>query len=170
VFIGPLDDKNEGSTPEAKDLVLFLYRIAVNAQLRNAERRVPSNHPSVPPVVHTSALPLELFYLLTGGNADTGGEPNALGVLGRAMQVLNDTPELTGAAVQNDIVRLTLDPIGSEEMSRIWTLFPTANYRTSVVYVASPVWLDPETTAPSASPVVEEPHRFSQRPRGAFHA
>ena len=40
-------------------------------------------------------------------------------------------------------MQVSLEPLSTEEMSRIWTLFPTANYRTSVAYIASPVWIDP---------------------------
>jgi hypothetical protein len=47
-------------------------------------------------------------------------------------------------------------------MSRIWTLFPTANYRTSVVYLATPVWIDPAHIAATGAPVVEEPHTLGQ--------
>jgi hypothetical protein len=56
--------------------------------------------------------------------------------------------------VDGETVRLTLDPISNEEMGRVWTLFPTENYRTSVIYIASPVWIDP-AAALSAAPLVK---------------
>ena len=157
VFVGPLDD------PEANGhaAVLFLYRVAVNADLRNSEHRVPAAVDDDPPVIHQGALPLDLYYLLTGGTAQTGGERDTgLRVLGYVMQALNSTPNLAGISVQGELVRLTLDPVSSEEMSRIWTLFPTANYRTSVVYLASPVWIDPVSSRLPAPPVRQEPHRI----------
>jgi hypothetical protein len=46
-------------------------------------------------------------------------------------------------------------PISSEEMSRIWTLFPTTNYRTSVVYL----WIEQASSHPSPPPVVDETYR-----------
>ncbi len=161
VYVGPLDDQ---AGRDAR-IVLFLYRVAVNSHLRNAEHRVAAADPKDPVVVHKRSLPLDLCYLLTAGNRETGGEATALADLGLAMQVLNATPDLVGRELQNETVRLTLDPIGSEEMSRIWTLFPTINYRTSVTYVASPVWIDPATPPVDAVPVTEEPHRFRQKPR-----
>jgi hypothetical protein len=74
------------------------------------------------------------------------------------MQVLQASPNLTGVPVQGETVRVTLDPVSSEEMSRIWTLFPAANYRTSVVYLATPVWIDPVLPLASAPPVTSEAH------------
>jgi len=159
VYIGPLDDEN------SKDhaMVLFLYRVAVNADLRNAPHLVPSPIAGDPPIETDRALPLDLYYLLTAGDPQTGGEPTALGTLGKAMQALNDWPNFTGASLKGETVRLTLDPLTSEEMSRIWTLFPTANYRTSVVYLATPVWLDPAVFVPPGAAVVREPHRIGER-------
>jgi hypothetical protein len=53
-------------------------------------------------------------------------------------------------------VRVTLEPLTTEEASRIWTLFPTANYRTSIAYLATPVWIDPPQATPLAAPVRED--------------
>lgn len=156
VYVGPLDDPQAAGAKA----VLFLYRVAINADLRNSEHVLPPQVPGGPPVVYDSALPLDLFYLLTPGDAQAGGELDALATLGRAMQVLNAAPNLTGVPVQGETVRVTLDPISSEEMSRIWALFPVANYRTSVVYLVTPVWLDPVAPVVMAAPVTSEPHRI----------
>lgn len=160
VFIGPLDDDG------AKDhrMVLFLYRVAVNPDLRNTRHLVPPPVPADPPVDTDRALPLDLYYLLTAGDPQTGGEPTALETLGTAIQTLNDTPTFTGTNLNDEVVRVTLDPLSSEEMGRIWNLFPTANYRTSVVYLASPVWIYPAILPPPGAAVVEEAHRIGQRP------
>jgi hypothetical protein len=155
VYVGPLDDP-QASGAKA---ILFLYRVAVNPDLRNSAHVVPPPNQGDPPVVYDSALPLDLFYLLTPGDAQVGGELDALGTLGQAMQVLQAEATLTGVPVQGETVRITLDPISSEEMSRIWTLFPTANYRTSVVYLATPVWIDPAAATVTGPPVTYEPHR-----------
>jgi hypothetical protein len=155
VYVGPLDDTDAAGA----SVVLFLYRIVANADLRNAEHRLPGATPTDPPVVIEGALPLDLYYLLTGWTAPSGqggGELDSLRVLGCAMQALNDSANLTGLPVQGETVRLSLEPVASEEMSRIWTLFPTANYRTSVVYLASPVWVDPAAPAAPAAPVTDE--------------
>jgi hypothetical protein len=156
VYVGPLDDPNAAGAKA----MLFLYRVAVNADLRSSPHVVAT--PTSPPIVYENSLPLDLHYLVTAGTAQTGGELDALRVLGLMMQTLNATPNLVGLPVLGETVRLSLDPVGSEEMSRIWTLFPTANYRTSVVYVATPVWIDPAVVRAPGPPVVEEPHLVGQ--------
>jgi hypothetical protein len=150
VFVGPLDDKDVHAAP----LILFLYRIVPNPSLRNRERRVPATTP--PDVdVFRNSLPLDLFYLLTVGSAE-GSEETLLRPLGLAMQALQLRPELTGPGIHHETVRVTLEPLTTEESSRIWALFPAANYRTSVAYLASPVWIDPLEPEPSAAPVVDD--------------
>lgn len=158
VYVGPLDDPNASGAKA----VLFLYRVATNADLRSASH-VVAQAGNQPPIAYENALPLDLYYLLTAGSSQTGGELDSLRVLGLAMRALNDSPSLDGLTVHGEAVRFTLDPIGIEEMSRIWTLFPTANYRTSVVYLATPVWIDPAMPPAGGAPVVEEPHRVGQR-------
>ena len=158
VFVGPLNDAKAAGAA----LVIFLYRLAANSDLRNAEHRLPSAKPDDPPVVQEGSLPLDLYYLITVGSAKADDELEGLRTLGLAMQTLNDSPFLTGMPVHSETVRLTLDTVSIEEMSRVWTLFPTANYRTSVIYTASPVWIDPKVVASPATPVIREPHRIGQ--------
>jgi hypothetical protein len=151
VFVGPLDDAQAHGAP----LILFLYRIAPNSSLRNRERRVASNQPPQVDVFHNS-LPLDLYFLLTVGTTSEQNEDRLLGALGLAMQSLQIEPELTGPAVNFETVRIALEPLTTDDASRIWALFPTANYRTSVAYLASPVWIDPPTPDVNASPVVDD--------------
>ena len=150
-FVGPLDD------PDAQGaaLILFLYRIAPHASLRNDEHIVVSS--GAPPHVttYTTALPLTLHYLVTIGTRE-GAEDPMLRLLGHAMRALNDDTELSGVKVGNEILHVSLEPLSTEEMSRIWTLFPTANYRTSVSYVVTPVWIDPENLPSSGAPVTSQ--------------
>ena len=151
VFVGPLDDPD---APGAA-LVLFLYRVVPNASLRNREHRVPSSTPGQVNVFQ-NALPLDLYYLLTVGTTTGASEEGLLRALGYAMQVLQTDPDLTGPAVNYETVRVTLEPLTTEEASRIWTLFPAVNYRTSVAYLATPVWIDPPMPTPAAPPVIED--------------
>lgn len=160
VFVGPLDD-NANANAAA---VLFLYRVALNPDLRNAEHRVPGP-PKGPPTIHEGSLPLDLHYLLTGGSFQTGGELQALHWLGVAMQALNDSPNIVGLPVEGETVRVSVESITTEEMSRVWTLFPTANFRTSVSYLASPVWIDPLLIRPTGGPVLQETYRVGQKER-----
>jgi hypothetical protein len=125
-----------------------------NASLRNREHRVPSDVPPPPVIVFGNSLPLDLYYLVTVGTTPGDNEEALLEILGAAMQALQLDPELTGPAVGYETVHVSLDPLSTEETSRIWALFPTANYRTSIAYLASPVWIDPRLPAAVGPPVV----------------
>lgn len=152
VFSGPLDDPD--ATGAA--LILFLYRVEPSASLRNREHRVPSGNPPSPVFVFQNSLPLNLYFLLTVGTIPGSSEETLLGALGFAMQALQADPELTGQLLDYETVHVSLEPLGTEELSRIWALFPTANYRTSVAYVATPVWIDPPLPPPAVAPVMED--------------
>ncbi|MBP6107133.1 MAG: DUF4255 domain-containing protein [Steroidobacteraceae bacterium] len=149
VFVGPLDDPDVGNA----SLILFLYRIAPNASLRNREHRVASNSALHPVAIFKNALPLDLHYLLTVGKTPGDNEEFLLKPLGAAMQALQLDSEITGVEVGYETVHTSLDPLTTEETSRIWALFPTANYRTSIAYLATPVWIDPKQPEPGAPPV-----------------
>lgn len=152
VFVGPLDSVDAS----AAALILFLYRIVPNASLRNREHRVVSATPPPPVHVFLNSLPLDLYFLVTVGKNPSTTEETLLKALGFVMQALQDDPVLSGAGVGNEIVHVSLEPLTTEEASRIWALFPTANYRTSIAYLATPVWIDPPLLPPTAAPVVED--------------
>jgi hypothetical protein len=110
-------------------------------------------------------LPLDLYYLLTAGSSQSGGELPALTALGQAMQVLDETPFLVDLPLRGEMVRVSLDSPSTEDMARIWSLFPAANYRTSVTYVVTPVWIDPRRPLTEGAPVTKEPHRVGHAER-----
>lgn len=151
VFVGPLDDADASNAK----LILFLYRIVPNASLRNREHTVASSTPPSP-VVYRNSLPLDLYFLVTVGTTPGSSEEPLLQALGFAMQEMQADPELTGSDVKHQAVHVSLEPLSTEEASRIWALFPTANYRTSIAYLATPVWIDPPQAEPLAARVVED--------------
>jgi hypothetical protein len=151
VFIGPLHDDGAQNAY----LVLFLYRVVPNADLRNATHEVPDpGKPNSAPITYQSSLPLDLHFILTAGGRKDGGEYESLARLGTAMRALNEQPVLAGSALDNEAVRLTLYPGSGDELSRVWALFPDQNYRTSVLYLATPVWIDPVMERMAAPPVI----------------
>lgn len=152
VFVGPLDDPDA----QGASLILFLYRIIASATLRNREHRVPADNPPPPFIVFNNSLPLDLHYLVTVGTRAGSSEEPLLRTLGFAMCELNTNPDLVGAAVGQDTVHVSLEPLTTEEASRIWSFFPTANYRTSVAYLATPVWIDPAQPPAQATRVVQD--------------
>lgn len=157
VFVGPLDDAD--ATGAA--LVLFLYRIVPNPSLRNRDHIVVTSTP--PPIIFQNALPLDLYFLVTVGTLPGSSEETLLTALGFAMQEFQADPELTGPVVNHQTVHVSLEPLTTEEASRIWALFPTANYRTSIAYLATPVWIDPPQPTPAAAAVIEDQLLSGQR-------
>ncbi len=154
-YVGPLDDTDA----ENAGLILFLYRVLPNQNLRNVSHQVLIPSPaSGEPIFqdNENALALDLHYILTVGPRKQAGEPESLRNLGFAMRALNDAPVLIGSVVGGEIVRISLDSATTEEMSRVWALFPTANYRTSILYLASPVWIDPASPPTQAPSVVDQ--------------
>ena len=147
VFVGPLDDADSSGAA----LIVFLYRIVPNPSLRNREHSVVSSTPPPPVVVFRNSLPLDLYFLVTVGTLPGSSEETLLKALGYAMQELQVDPDLI---MKNQTVHVTLEPLSTEEASRIWALFPTANYRTSIAYLATPVWIDPMQEPPLAAPVI----------------
>jgi len=88
VHVGPIDDDEAANAP----LVLFLYRVAINADLRNLGHRLPAANPQDPPIVYENALPFDLFYLLSASPSKADTDLEGLAQLGQAIQVLNDQP------------------------------------------------------------------------------
>jgi len=160
VFVGPLDDADSSGAA----LILFLYRIIPNANLRNRDHVIVTNKP--PPIIFHNSLPLDLYYLVTVGTIPGSSEETLLTALGYAMQELQVDPELTGPTINHQAVHVSLEPLTTEESSRIWALFPTANYRTSVAYLATPVWIDPEQPTVPAHAVVQDQLRAGSRDTG----
>lgn len=153
---------------------LFLYHIMPDAAWRNMDspQRVRSGEKSYP------LLPLKLYYLLTAyyGSADEGIDSvtnkdkilGSLRLLGRAMSVLHDNPILDADSInellprddksnhpynQVENVRITLQPISQEEMSKLWNTFQT-NYRTSAAYEVSAVLMESDNVGRAAPPVL----------------
>jgi hypothetical protein len=151
VFVGPLDDADSSGAA----LILFLYRIVPNPSLRNREHRVAAAGPQ-PVVVFRNSLPLDLYYLVTVGTRPDASEETPLRALGFVIQSIQSEPNVSGPSVDSETVRVTLEPLSTEEASRIWALFPTANYRTSIAYLATPVWIDPAEPEALGPPVVED--------------
>ena len=125
---------------------LFLFHCDVNASLRNQRRfeRPPANEPAGQRVNPVEALPMDLRYLITVfRDPDASVQtPNELERLGQIVQVLHANPTLSGPGMRGQSVRVSPEPYPMEELSRIWGLLGQDVYRTSVVYLATPVFID----------------------------
>jgi hypothetical protein len=157
VYIGPPDDE----AAKASDLTILLVRLVPSQALRNTERRLPPVGPNAPPRVLPNATPVDLHLLLTVASTTTGGEPISLGTLGRVLQALADTPVLGPDEVPDQEARVSLDHASTEELARVWAMFPLISYRPSLLYIVTPVWIDPAVSADIAAPVVGDTRNMS---------
>lgn len=142
-------------------LNLFLYQASANGALRNAE---------MPGLVRTGEvghppLPLVLNYLITAYADD---EARGHAVLGGAMGVLHDHMLLGADEIRNattallpdsdlhdqlERVRITLMPLGLEELTKLWSGFQT-QFRLSVGYEVSVVLIESTRRRRSPLPVL----------------
>ena len=160
----PLDNARRGST--GNQLNLFLYQALPAAALRNQDmpRQVRQGETGHPP------LPLTLFYLLTA-YSDDEDDTKAHRLLGQAMSVLHDHPLLGAQEIKDattpipdlsdsdlheqiERVRITLQPLTFEEISKLWTTFQT-HYRFSAAYQVSVVLIESARPLRTPLPVLQ---------------
>lgn len=156
IYVGPpvAQDVNAGGFP----LALFLFHLVPNQEQRNRPQSVPRSADVSEPLVETAGLPLDLRYLVSVFRTDGGGggmaDPSELMTLGLAIREFNERPTIDTAQVPNQLARITPEPYPMEEMSRVWGLFPQTSYRTSMVYLVSPVYVSSDPAMPGP-PVLE---------------
>jgi hypothetical protein len=160
-------DAPGGGVPEI-GVNIFLYQIAPNAALRNADlpTRNAAGHAGQRP-----AAALDLHYLLTFYGNDSQLEPQR--VLGSAVRSLHTQPLLTRQMIRDtvtdpayaylatsnladavDPVRFTPLSFSLEELSKLWSVLFQTPYALSTAYRASVVLIEEEL-----SPVVPLPVR-----------
>src|SRR5262245_41455101 len=157
VTIRPLDSARNNTTGD--QINLFLYQVLPDAAWRNMDipRRVRPGETAPPP------LPLTLYYLITAFGEDNDNDIKSHALLGKAMSVLHDYPVIGADKIKKNIdsetanleeqverIRITLQPLTFEEISKLWTTFQT-HYRTSAAYQVSVVLI--ESTLPSKTPL-----------------
>jgi len=142
-------------------LNLFLYQVLPNAAWRNMDipQRVKPGETGMSP------LALDLHYLLTAYGRDNDTmQPFDHHLLGKAMSVLHDHALLgpdeirlafpgSGLETQADRVRITLQPLSVEDISKLWMGFAT-QYRVSVGYDVSVALIDSTQSAKTPLPVL----------------
>lgn len=133
-------------------LSLYLYQVTPNAHLNNQPLISNGNgQQNYPP------LSLNLFYLLT----PLGATPEQdLLILGRVMQLFAAVPIIQAAFLDSHLrpatpaVRLLLNPLSLEELTRIWNAF-NQPYRLSVAYQVQVVSIDNVRLSEDYAPVFE---------------
>jgi hypothetical protein len=160
----PLDNARRSAT--GNQLNLFLYQVLPDAAFRNQDmpRQIKPGENGFPP------LPLMLFYLLTA-YSDDEDDTSAHRLLGEAMGVLHDHPLLGAPEIKNatspiteladsdlhdqiERVRITLQPLTFEDMSKLWTTFQI-HYRLSAAYQVSVVLIESTRLPRTPLPVLQ---------------
>ncbi len=158
-------NKARNSNENGNQLNLFLYQTTLNAAWH--KKKIP-NRMKVgerkPP------LALNLYYFITAyGRNDEDILSHRL--LGQAMRILHEHSVFSGDEIKvalpgNDLhqqveqVRITPQPLSSEELSKLWNIFQTP-YALSVAYQVSVVLIESRHRATTTLP--EGQHRFSDR-------
>jgi hypothetical protein len=161
--IAIVSPKNAGTNV----LTLFLYRVVENADLKNAEP--PAARAADGTLVRSETpLNVDLHYLLTA-HPHNGDLLEAHRAISRAMRVLFDHGILRGSLLRADspshgltpdsVLRVTLNPTTTEEMSRIWGVFPDTPYEISVAYLVTPAQIESARLLTTA-PVVDQVHEY----------
>jgi hypothetical protein len=167
VTIAPADVK-VSNVPDPR-VNIFLYRITENIHLKNQEI---TGRGSVGDYGHPP-LSLDLHYILTAYGESEEDDLEAHIILGDAMRVLHDHSLITekllkihaslpGESVldtsligQFERIKIYLDPISLEDLTKIWTAF-IKPYRSSVAYRVNVVQI--ESQLPRSLPrLVGEP-------------
>ncbi len=159
-------DQLEVGTGEAAQLSLFLYHVTTNQGW--SEVGLPSRNSAGVPV-DRPPLALDLHYLLIA-YGDSEYIPQVL--LGLGMQALHETPFLyrqqitsvftpppplvpldaalatAGLDGQVEMVKITPEPLSTEDLSKLWTAFggkfrPSAGYAATVVLIESTTPVQP---------------------------
>jgi hypothetical protein len=157
IVVATPDEFESLRDPVKPNITVFLYRIAVNADMRNAPPRLRPDGTRQP-----TPLPLELSFLITAWAKDTRDE---LRLVGRIMQVLYERRELGSADLvgsswePDDNVQLILESLPLEDHYRIWDANRVA-YRLSLTYIARVIGLSSTETL-SDAPIVDADFRVT---------
>jgi hypothetical protein len=167
VTLAPPDVKVDNVS--GRRLNLYLFQVTENASLKNQEIPGQGN----PGAYGRPPLSLDLHYLMTAyAESHTGPDSDLVAqqVLGNAMRVLSDYAILPPDLHQKDDpaqptildpvllseyerIKITLQPVSIEEISKIWTAMPHADFRRSVLYQVSVVQIESRLPRRLARPV-----------------
>lgn len=170
--LSPSPDSTNGAAPKDR-LNLFMYQTVPNSVWRN--HALPSRNSSGDRISNPP-LALDLLYLLTAYSQQSF---HAEIMLGYAMQLLHETPvlprELIRSVLRNLVIsaqpaekalatadladqveqiKITPQPMGTEEVSKLWSAIQT-QYRPTAMYHVSVVLIEAQRSLKSSLPVQE---------------
>lgn len=165
-------DLQSPKVPGANRLTLFLYKVIENPYLKNREQQVLTASNTGRLIEAQPPLTVDLYYLLTAHTLSGFNLLEAHRALSRAMRVFYDNSILRGSLLRaedpqhgltdDSVLRITLNPMTMEDMTRIWSVFPDTPYEISVAYLVTPVEIESARLAETA-PVVDQVHEQGQR-------
>jgi Pvc16 N-terminal domain len=127
-------------------LTIYFYRVDINRTMRPGWSAV-GHHDGV------GHLPLDLHFLLTAWATNAEDE---LRIIGRAMELLESTPILTGPLLHSlntnlwgagESIQLLADEVPAETVMRVFDLWPV-KHKLSVSYLARVMRLDTRPATP----------------------
>lgn len=163
VYVGPPVAEDVGD----RTLALFLFHVLPSQAMRNQVHYVSASTDPNDPFVEANAIPLDLRYLVSAFRSSATGssaDPNELLHLGAVIQQLHAHPDIDSSEVRDQLARITPEPFTMEDLSRVWSLLPQTSYRTSVVYLVSPVFI---ALAPAFGSSRVKESRYQQGPIAA---
>jgi len=149
-------DKATVAASGNKLLNLFLYHVTPNLGYRNMDLPLRDSGGQF---VKNPQIALDLHYLLTAYSDSTPNDLAAQQMLAIAMRTLEENSVLTRDRIaalkktnpdfqktdldaQVEIVKLSIEHLSLEEISKLWSSFFQTNYRLSVFYKATVILLD----------------------------
>lgn len=151
IVISTPDEFDALQNPASPTLTIFLYRLSLHAETRNAPpRSAPDGR------VNRQPLPLQLHYLITPWARRTQDEHR---IVGRVLQVLYDNSDLGAAQLQGDswhageTVQIILESLTLDDHYRIWDSSGVP-YRLSLSYLVRVIPVD-SAVSRLAPPVLE---------------
>jgi hypothetical protein len=136
-------------------LSVWLYRVTRDESTLNRppERISPTRLKPAP-------LPVRLHYLIApiGTTATADAPETEQVILGKALQALNDRPQLMGADLKDDftgtrtVVTCRFEALTIDELARIWDALD-ASYRTSVSFEVTVVDIEAPVRTQTGPPV-----------------
>jgi hypothetical protein len=152
------------SKPMEEGISLFLYRVEVNASLRNLPAKI-----GLDGIMRRPPLPLDLYYLLTVWAKDTIKQQR---ILGWAMRSLEDAPVLSAARLnhfgtESDVfqpdekVEVIFHSLTLQDMSNLWGAFKIS-VPASVAYIARVVGIDSTIPSEESAPVQTREVNFAK--------
>ena len=140
VYLANADDLANVDYVDAAVATVFLYRVAINSEMRNGPRRTLADGQITRPL-----LPIDLHFMVTAWARDTGDEYR---IAGRILQLMYDNAELGPAQLRgeawapDDSVQIILESLPVDDHYRIWDS-SNSPYRLSLTYLVRVIGIEP---------------------------